>query len=69
MWEALEKMSIVKEKMEKWHGERRKEEFKTVLIKAIHNNDSQETIDTLIEGGNFSKDELEEIYREAQKHK
>ncbi len=68
IWEALKQMDIVKEEIQEqfkqWHYERRKEEMKELLIEAIKEGDSQKFIERLIKKGDFSKSEVEEIYRE-----
>lgn len=60
-------MDIVKETPEQWHEEPSKKELLKVLLKeAIQDGDSQQSIHRLIRRGNFTKEEIEEIYREAE---
>lgn len=66
IWEALKQMDIVREEIQEnfkqWHQER----LKLLLIEAIKEGDSQRSIERLIKEGNFSKSEVEKIYREIQ---
>jgi hypothetical protein len=70
IWEVLKQMDIVKEEIQEqfkqWHYERRKEEMKELLKEAIQEGDSQQSIERLIKKGDFSKSEVEKIYREIE---
>ena len=61
IWEVLSNMDIIKEKME----QRDKQLISELLAEAIREGDSQQTIDRFIKRGNFSKEELEAIYKKA----
>ncbi|MCR2821447.1 hypothetical protein [Lederbergia panacisoli] len=74
IWEVLKQMDIIKEDIQKqfnqWHYERskveQKELLKELLMDAIKDGDSQQSIERLIKKGNFSESEVEKIYKEIQ---
>ncbi|WP_051590921.1 hypothetical protein [Bacillus sp. UNC438CL73TsuS30] len=59
--QALKELAYKKE-------EEKKELLKELLFEAYKNGDSPKTIQRLIEKGNFNQDEIEEIYRQVEKH-
>lgn len=57
-------MDMSEERFNEWLEERMKKELKNLIIEAIQNDYPQKFIDTLINRGNFTEDEVQEIYKE-----
>ncbi|WP_097071715.1 hypothetical protein [Ureibacillus xyleni] len=68
IWEVLEGMDIVQERFEQKHQELTKELFKELLIEAIKEGDSSQSINRIIKKGKFSEEEVETIYREIDEN-
>ena len=59
-------MNMSEEHFNEWLEERMKKELKNLIIEAIQNDYPQKFIDTLIKRGNFTEDEVQEIYKELR---
>lgn len=66
IWEALEEMDIVRERFEQKHQMLTKELLRELLVEAIKEGDSSQSVNRIIKKGNFSEEEVEGIYREVE---